>query len=636
MSREFRDPKSIAGKRLPVEETTQLLVIGAGPAGVAAAAEAARLGIRVVLADENPVPAPIMGDDIPLHFGQRFSAVARNRTAMLEAFIARNPAITELFDAGVDVRLGTSVWGLYANGPSVGWLPGTVAGLQDGDRSFMLGCDRVIVASGRRDMGLAFPGWELPGVLGVTAAQSLLERFDALGVRRAVILGTSAEALSAARSLRQAGVEIAALVEAASTPIGPASLIGELQSIPLLCRHTVLRAEAGRDGVEAVVVAPIGVAGAPVRSGERRIDCDSVLLGVGTVPVIELLDAVGCRTAYQAERGGHVPLLDAAQRTSVLTIYAAGDCAGIWPAKTLDPEIARAEGRRAAAGVAVSLELAAEAGPVPVPPETPSHDADAYRLEWIRASVIEASGEPYVCQCEEVTARDILEVRPPRYLGLARGQARNTPRRCGELLGDGTAQPGPGEAPDPRRHGPLPGPALPRAGRRPAGPRRGSHARAKSRSPRYRAPVRPAAAVRRRRHGTRPPEMARALGHLVRHAAAIRAALGGAALLHRRRPQRRSASRVNASERAHRPARRSSSSAAAPPASAPAWWLAREGVDVLVIDKGIVGWEASGRNGGGCTHPFSPLFAEEQRLWPQMDELLGYPTEYRPGASASR
>ena len=59
------------------------------------------------------------------------------------------------------------------------------------------------------------------------------------------------------------------------------------------------------------------------------------------------------------------------------------------------------------------------------------------------------------------------------------------------------------------------------------------------------------------------------------------------------------------------------------------WWLARDGVDVLVIDKGIVGWEASGRNGGGCTHPFSPLFQEEQRLWPMLDELLGYPTEFQ-------
>ena len=60
------------------------------------------------------------------------------------------------------------------------------------------------------------------------------------------------------------------------------------------------------------------------------------------------------------------------------------------------------------------------------------------------------------------------------------------------------------------------------------------------------------------------------------------------------------------------------------------WWLARAGVDVLVLERDIVGWEASGRNGGGATHVYSPFGLEEQRLWPQMDELLGYPTEYQP------
>src|SRR5258705_10000720 len=60
------------------------------------------------------------------------------------------------------------------------------------------------------------------------------------------------------------------------------------------------------------------------------------------------------------------------------------------------------------------------------------------------------------------------------------------------------------------------------------------------------------------------------------------------------------------------------------------WWLCRAGIDVLVLEKGIVGWEASGRNGGGATHVYSPFGLEEQRLWPQMDELLGYPTEYQP------
>src|SRR5262245_20439937 len=61
-----------------------------------------------------------------------------------------------------------------------------------------------------------------------------------------------------------------------------------------------------------------------------------------------------------------------------------------------------------------------------------------------------------------------------------------------------------------------------------------------------------------------------------------------------------------------------------------AWWIARAGLDVLVLEAGIVGWEASGRNGGGATHVYSPLGVEEQRLWPQMDALLGYPTEHMP------
>lgn len=60
------------------------------------------------------------------------------------------------------------------------------------------------------------------------------------------------------------------------------------------------------------------------------------------------------------------------------------------------------------------------------------------------------------------------------------------------------------------------------------------------------------------------------------------------------------------------------------------WWLARSGVNVLVLERGVIGAEASGRNGGGCSHAHSPLFAEEQRLWPQMHDLLGYPTEFRP------
>jgi thioredoxin reductase len=409
------DPKSVAGKLLSVRESCQLLVIGAGPAGIAAATHAAQRGLKVVLVDENPVPVTIMGDDIPMHFGQRFSAAARNRTAMLEAFVAREPAVADLVDAGVDVRLGTSVWGVYANGPSVGWLPGPVAGLQGDGHSFLLGCERIIVAAGRRDMGLAFPGWHLPGVLGITAAWCLSRRFGILDARRVVVLGSSAEALAAALSLREGGVEIAAFVEVAPIPIGPRSLLKELADVQMLCGHTVRRAVGGLAGVEAVVIAPLNPSGA-LSGPEISIACDAVLLGVGAVPVIELLDALGCRIRYSPERGGHVPVLDAMQRTSVASLYAAGDCTGIWAAKTLDPSIARAEGERAAAAAVASLGLASMPSVPESPPDTSPRDIDTYLLDWVRATVVDAAGDPYVCLCEEVTVREVMELRPPRYL----------------------------------------------------------------------------------------------------------------------------------------------------------------------------------------------------------------------------
>ncbi|MDP3320272.1 MAG: FAD-dependent oxidoreductase [Bosea sp. (in: a-proteobacteria)] len=217
----LQDPKSVAGKDLPVAERTQLLVIGAGPAGLAAAIEAAECGLSVVLVDENPISFTTMGDEVPLHFGQAMSAQVRNRTAMMEAFIASEPLIEAAFEAGVDLRLGTACWGLYTNGPSLGWLPGTVAGLNDDERCWMLAAQQVIVAAGGRDMGLAFPGWEKPGVLGATAALALAGRYGALEPRRIVVLGSSTDALVTALALRDAGVAVAAIVEQADEIIAP-------------------------------------------------------------------------------------------------------------------------------------------------------------------------------------------------------------------------------------------------------------------------------------------------------------------------------------------------------------------------------------------------------------------------------
>ncbi len=428
------DPRSTANAALAVAEHTDLLVVGAGPAGLAAALAGVTHGLRVVLVDENPVPAATMGDDVPLHWGQRMSGVVRNRTAMTEALLAARPALADAIEAGVDVRLGTIAWGLYSNGRSVSWLPGLVAGLSDGERSTMLGARAAIVAAGRRDMGLAFPGWELPGVMGATAAERLAS-LGALDARRAVVLGSSAEALLAARALLAAGVTVAAIVEQAAAPIGPAPLLAELEAagVPLLTRHVIAAAD-GTSDVAAAHLMALDDGGHRLPATAHAIPCDTIVLGIGAIPVVELLDALGCRTAFQPDRGGHVPLLDSNGQTSIRGVYAVGDCAGVWADKSCDPAIAAAEAERAVAYIAgaAAPDLA---GP---PARDPAAFAD-YRLAWVRAAVVEAAGDAHVCQCEEVTAREILELRPPRYLGWE--PARRNATDLAALLGNGPNSP---------------------------------------------------------------------------------------------------------------------------------------------------------------------------------------------------
>ena len=410
----FRDPVSIAGATLEVAEWTTLLVIGAGPAGLAAAITAAEAGSAVVLVDENPVPAETMGGDVPLLFGGRMTAAARNRGAMTEAFVGSDPEIERAFDAGVDIRLGTACWGIYTNGPSVGWLPGPVAGMSDGDRTWLIGAERIVVATGRRDMGLAFEGWAQPGVMGMQAAVQLATRYGALDVRRPVVLGTTAEAVAGAAALAAAGVKVVALVEVGRAPLHDPG------AFPVLCGHVPLRAEAGTDGVSALLLQG--------PEGPVRVACDAIILAVAAVPQVELLDSANCRIAWDAARGGHVPVLLPGGATSVPSVFAAGDCAGVWAAKSLDPKVAATEGRLAALG----------SGAAPAPP-APAHDPGTYRIAWVREAVLAATGEPQVCQCEDVTAREIMEVRPPRYLGAA--PDRRNDRSLASLLGNGPPNP---------------------------------------------------------------------------------------------------------------------------------------------------------------------------------------------------
>ena len=442
--RRATDPRSIAGKTPRPERHVAVVVVGGGAAGVAAAVEAAGAGVEVLLVDEHPVDNDMMAMDVPLYFGQRMQPSVRSRALMLERVVESNPALASAHEAGVDVHLGTCVWGAFVNGPAVQELDAPLLGLADERRSWLVGYDRLIVAAGARDVVLGFPGWERAGIMGAHAAFSLLTRYRALAARRMVVLGSGSLGLRTAAQALEHGVDVAAIVEVASRVRGDAQLARSLENrgVPILTSHTVREARGPVGEVGSVVVVRVDDAATPVAGSDRELACDTVCLAVGLTPSVELLALGGARLRFVSALGGWVPELEEAVRTSVATVFAAGDCAGFHDAMLADPELARRQGRLAGLAAAESLgalgRRAAELQRAKLDPEAPMQppgEVHTHWQAWLRSLIHAGGWEVNVCQCEEVTRRELVETRPPRYLTWQSPQM--SARSLGTLLRDG-------------------------------------------------------------------------------------------------------------------------------------------------------------------------------------------------------
>src|SRR5437899_1753431 len=435
------DPRSIAGKLPAPDRHVPLVVVGAGAAGVAAAIEAARAGVEIMLIDEHPVDNDMMAMDVPLCFGQRMDGSVRNRALMLERVVETNPELASAHEGGVDLQLGTYVWGAFVNGPAVQELPVPMLGLADDRRSWLLGYDRLIVAAGARDVLLGFPGWERAGTLGAGGAAALLTRYRALAARRILVLGSGALGLQTASLALERGIEVAGIVEVDARVRGDAATAKTLagRGVPFFVSHTI-QAARGRTGeIESAVLVAVNQDGTPVAGSEREISCDAVCWAVGLVPSVELLHLAGARLRFVSRLGGWVPDVDAHMRTSVPTVFAAGDCAGCHEGMLAAPDVARAQGRLAGAAAAESLgarhrgeadaRRGVGAGPVA------AAEVHGYWRLWLDSLIAASGWEVNVCQCEEVTRRELVETKPPRYLMWDSPQMNA--RRLATLLCDG-------------------------------------------------------------------------------------------------------------------------------------------------------------------------------------------------------
>ncbi|MFG2823238.1 FAD-dependent oxidoreductase [Kitasatospora sp. NPDC048365] len=397
-----------------------LAVVGAGPAGLAAAVTAADLGLRVALVDAGARiggqyyrhPAPELGAARPerLHHGWSVFAGLRERLAA---------------HAAVDHLAGHHVWAAEC-GPV--WRLHTTHGPEAADRT-TVEAGAVLLATGAYERQLPFPGWTLPGVVTAGGAQAMLKSGLVLPGRRIVVAGSGPLLLAAASSLVHAGAEVPAVVEATDylgyakglpTLLGnPAKLVEGAQHGASLLRHRVrLRRSSavveahGTDRVTAVTVARLDRDWRPVPGTERRIACDAVAVGHGLVPQVELATELGAATRTTPD-GAVALAVDAEQRTSLPGLFAAGETCGVGGA-----DLALAEGVLAAYAVA--------GRPAPRGAVVRRDRRRAF-AELMAAAHVPGAGwtgwltpETDVCRCEEVPVARIREAVEELGAGDAR------------------------------------------------------------------------------------------------------------------------------------------------------------------------------------------------------------------------
>jgi len=320
----------------------EVVVVGAGPAGLMAAIEAARAGGRVTLVDENSRPGGQLFKQIHKFFG------SEEHRAGVRGYEIGYELLDETKRLGVEVMLDTAAWGLFkSEEPKQAGVLGVVSGTQ----SQTIQAKRIVLATGAVEQSLAFPGWTLPGVMGAGAAQTLMNVHRVLPGQRVLMVGAGNVGLIVAYQLLQAGAEVVAVVEARPKVGGYHVHAAKLRraGVPILVSHTVARA-GGRNCVQRATVMALDAAGKPRRGTERDLKVDLICLSVGLRPMAELCWLIGCKFRYLPVLGGHVPVHDADMQSSVHGLYVAGDLAGVEEAST-----AMEEGRLAGIAVAESL-----------------------------------------------------------------------------------------------------------------------------------------------------------------------------------------------------------------------------------------------------------------------------------------
>ncbi|MEJ2039467.1 MAG: FAD-dependent oxidoreductase, partial [Desulfosarcinaceae bacterium] len=265
-----------AASQRPIEtHETDVLIIGGGPAGLAAAIELGRLNIPTLVVDDKDRLGGKLVLQTHKFFGSQADSYAGTRGFEIGEILARELAALP----SVQVWLDTTAAGVFAD---------QKVGAVRKDAYCLIKPNKLLVATGAREKMLAFPGNTLPGVYGAGAFQTLVNRDLVKSSERVLIVGGGNVGLIAGYHALQAGIEVAALIEAMPKVGGYKVHADKLRrmGVPILTRHTVVAAH-GREHVQAVTIARLDDKWNQIQGTEQSYEVDTLLIAVGLAEVNE-------------------------------------------------------------------------------------------------------------------------------------------------------------------------------------------------------------------------------------------------------------------------------------------------------------------------------------------------------------
>ncbi|MHB1653048.1 MAG: NAD(P)/FAD-dependent oxidoreductase [Desulfitobacteriaceae bacterium] len=316
---------------------TDVAIIGGGPAGLNAAISAATMGAKVLVLERDEFPGGQLVKQTHKFFGSKEQYASTRGIDIAMVLYNRAQEFKN-----IEFKFGATVLGHYQDG---------VITAEHQNRFLTIKADKYIVATGAAEKTLTFPNNDLPGVYGAGAVQTLTNMYGVLPGRSVLMVGSGNIGLIVSYQLLQAGVEVAAIIEAAPKIGGYLVHAAKIRraGVPIYTSHTIKEAY-GESVVEGAVIWQLDDKWQPLAGTEKHLDVDVICIAIGLTPLTELLWQAGCKMKFVPQLGGHVPVRDENLMTSIPSVYVAGDVSGVEEASA-----AMVEGKLAGLSAAKSL-----------------------------------------------------------------------------------------------------------------------------------------------------------------------------------------------------------------------------------------------------------------------------------------